>query len=184
MVRSGSLIQQDMIILDSSFNSSADKNIIRSRHQVWSNPWHFLGFGFGSGLSKWAPGTFGTLAAIPVYLLLVQLPWLWYGIITILAFIVGIHICQVTSDDLKVHDFSGIVWDEFVGLWITMFLIPFDWKWLLLGFIFFRFFDIVKPWPINYLDKYAKGGFGIMIDDVLAGIYAWFCLFLVVKYYA
>ncbi len=92
-------------------------------------------------------------------------------------------ICQITSDDLKVHDFSGIVWDEFVGFWITMFLIPFDWKWVLFGFLLFRFFDIVKPWPIRYLDKQVAGGFGIMVDDVLAGVYAWICLFLIVKFY-
>lgn len=160
-----------------------DKEVIRARHQVWRNPWHFLAFGFGSGLAKVAPGTFGTLAAIPVYLLLVQLPWLLYAAFTLLAFYVGITICQVASDDLNVHDFSGIVWDEFVGFWITMFLIPLDWKWVLLGFILFRFFDIVKPWPISYLDKRVQGGFGIMVDDVLAGVYAWIILFLTVKFY-
>ena len=170
--------------MDNSAASRKDKDIIRSRHQTWSNPWHFLGFGFGSGLAKFAPGTFGTLAAVPLYLLLAQLPWLWYGIIVVLAFFVGIYICQRTSDDLNVHDFSGIVWDEFVGFWVTMFLIPFDWKWVVLGFVLFRLFDIVKPWPINYLDKYVKGGFGIMIDDVLAGMYAWLCLFMIVKYYS
>ena len=158
------------------------KEAIRARHQVWRNPWHFLAFGFGSGLAKWAPGTFGTLAAIPVYLLLVQLPWLWYGAITLLAFYIGIRICQVTSDDLKVHDFSGIVWDEFVGFWITMFLIPLDWKWVILGFILFRFFDIVKPWPIGYLDKRVHGGLGIMIDDVIAGIFANICLQIILRF--
>ncbi len=175
--------QEVMIILHKDCGKNPDNNTLRARHQVWSNPWHFLAFGFGSGLAKFAPGTFGTLAAIPLYLLLVQLPWLWYGVITLLAFYIGIRICQVTSDDLKVHDFSGIVWDEFVGFWITMFLIPLDWKWVILGFILFRFFDIVKPWPIRELDQHVKGGFGIMIDDVLAGIYAWLCLFLVVKFY-
>ncbi len=175
--------QEVMIILHKECGKNPDNNTLRARHQVWSNPWHFLAFGFGSGLAKFAPGTFGTLAAIPLYLLLVQLPWLWYGVITLLAFYIGIRICQVTSDDLKVHDFSGIVWDEFVGFWITMFLIPLDWKWVILGFILFRFFDIVKPWPIRELDQHVKGGFGIMIDDVLAGIYAWLCLFLVVKFY-
>ena len=162
--------------------TTSDKDTIRSRHQVWSNPWHFLAFGFGSGLARFAPGTFGTLAAIPPYLLLAQLSWPIYGAITLFSFFIGIYICQVTSDDLQVHDFSGIVWDEFVGLWITLFLIPFEWQWILLGFLLFRFFDILKPWPINYLDKYAKGGFGIMIDDVLAGIYAWICLYLIINF--
>ena len=159
-----------------------DNDLIRSRHKVWQNPWHFLAFGFGSGLAKFAPGTFGTLVAIPVYLLMVQLPWLIYGLITLVAFVIGIHICQVTSDDLQVHDFSGIVWDEFVGFWITMFLIPLEWQWVLWGFILFRFFDIVKPWPIRFLDKQVHGGFGIMIDDVLAGLFAWLCLYLTVEF--
>ena len=103
--------------------------------------------------------------------------------ITVVAFYAGIAICQLTSDDLRVHDFSGIVWDEFVGFWITMFLIPFDWKWIVLGFVLFRFFDIVKPWPIRWLDKKVEGGFGIMIDDVLAGIYAWAVLMLIIQFY-
>ncbi|NOQ78588.1 MAG: hypothetical protein GQ546_04235, partial [Gammaproteobacteria bacterium] len=77
-----------------------DKDIIRARHQTWKNPWHFLAFGFGSGLARFAPGTFGTLAAIPLYLLLVQLPWAVYAVITIAAFFIGIRICQITSDDL------------------------------------------------------------------------------------
>ena len=159
-----------------------DKDTIRSRHQVWHNIWHFLAFGFGSGLARVAPGTFGTIAAILPYLLLAQLPWYLYAGFTLLAFIIGVKICQITSDDLQVHDFSGIVWDEFVGLWITLFLIPLQWQWLLLGFLLFRFFDILKPWPINLLDKHVKGGFGIMIDDVLAGVYAWMCLYFVVNY--
>ena len=175
MVTNSIFCQEDTII--------SDKDVIRARHQTWTNPWHFLAFGFGSGLAKFAPGTFGTLAAIPVYLLLVQLPELLYAAFTLAAFYAGITICQLTSDDLKVHDFSGIVWDEFVGFWITMFMIPLDWKWVLLGFVLFRFFDIVKPWPIRLLDKKVEGGFGIMIDDVLAGIYAWVVLFFIIKFY-
>ncbi len=158
-----------------------NKDEIRSRHQVWSNPWHFLAFGFGSGLARFAPGTFGTLAAIPLYLLMVQLPWMVYALITLAAFWIGITICQKTSDDLQVHDFSGIVWDEFIGFWITMFLIPLQWQWLVLGFVLFRFFDIVKPWPIRWLDQKVGGGFGIMIDDVLAGVYAWIVLYIIVN---
>ena len=149
-----------------------DKDIIRSRHQVWRNPWHFLAFGFGSGLARFAPGTFCTLAAIPPYLLLVQLSWAVYAIVVVLAFFIGIRICQITSDDLQVHDFSGIVWDEFVGLWITLFLIPFEWQWLALGFILFRFFDIFKPFPVNWCDKNLHGGIGVVVDDLMAGVMA------------
>jgi len=100
-----------------------DKQEILSRHKVWRDPYHFLAFGFGSGLARFAPGTFGTLMAIPVYLLLVQLSWPVYAVVTITAFFAGIVICQKTTEDLGVHDFSGIVWDEFVGFWITMFFL-------------------------------------------------------------
>lgn len=158
------------------------KEEVLTRHKVWSNPYHFLAFGCGSGLAKFAPGTFGTVAAIPFYLLLVQLPWLYYGIVLILSFWLGVVVCQKTSDDLGVHDFSGIVWDEFVGFWITMFLIPLTWYNVLLGFILFRLFDIWKPWPIAYVDKQVGGGLGIMIDDVIAGIFAWLVLYSLVSW--
>ena len=147
------------------------------------DPIQWLAVGFGSGLVPKAPGTFGTLAAIPFYFLMQDLGVLAYLIVLVISFAVGCYFCDKTSRDWKVHDHGAIVWDEFVGFWITMFLIPFDWKWVLIGFILFRFFDILKPWPIRYLDKQVEGGFGIMIDDVLAGVYAWICLFLIVKFY-
>ena len=146
-----------------------------------SNPIHFLALGFGSGLIKPAPGTWGTLAAVPVYLLLLQiLPsgLLPYLAVLLVSFIIGVYLCGKTAKDVGVHDHGAIVWDEFVGLWITMTLIPFSWLNLLLGFLLFRLFDIVKPWPIKLLDKHVHGGFGIMIDDVLAGIFAWVILML------
>lgn len=139
----------------------------------WNNHWvHFLAFGFGSGAAPKAPGTFGTLAAIPVYLLLAQLPlWAFIAVIVV-SFFVGIYLCDQTSKDMGVHDHGGIVWDEFVGFWITMIALPFHWAWILAGFVLFRFFDIIKPWPISWLDKRVEGGFGIMIDDVIAGVFA------------
>lgn len=139
---------------------------------ILTNPIHCLAFGFGSGLAPKAPGTFGTVMAIPLYLLLAQSSLWIYGLITIVAFIVGVYLCGKTADDLGVHDHPGIVWDEFVGFWITMFAAPAGWLWLLLGFLLFRLFDIWKPWPIKLLDEKVESGFGIMIDDVLAGIYA------------
>lgn len=154
-----------------------------------TNPWHLLAVGFGSGLSKWVPGTMGTLASIPVYLLLVQLPTLAYCAVVIVAALLGIVICQKTSDDMKVHDHGAIVWDEFVGFWITMSVVPFlglatnDWQIIALGFVLFRIFDMLKPWPISLLDRHVHGGFGIMIDDVLAGIFAAISLWLVVVYW-
>jgi phosphatidylglycerophosphatase A len=140
--------------------------------QVLTNSSHFFAFGFGSGLAPKAPGTFGTLAAVPIYWLIQDLTWPIYITWLIVTFALGVYWCDRSSQQLGVHDHGGIVWDEFVGYWITMFLAPTGWLWMLLGFVLFRFFDIIKPWPINWLDRKVSGGFGIMIDDVLAGIYA------------
>jgi len=140
------------------------------------NPLHLLSLGFGSGLAPFAPGTFGTLAAIPIYLLLAQLTLPYYLAIVVIAFGVGVYVCGYTSTALGVHDHSAIVWDEFVGYWITMIAVPLAWQWIVVGFVLFRVFDIVKPWPVKIADTKMKGGFGIMFDDVLAGLYALGCL--------
>ncbi len=144
--------------------------------QLLRQPTHWLAFGFGSGLAPKAPGTFGTLAAVPLYLLLAQLPLWAYVVALVLSFGVGVYLCHKTADDLGVHDHPGIVWDEFVGYWITMLLAPAGWLWVVIGFVLFRIFDVLKPWPIRWLDKHVHGGFGIMIDDVLAGVFAWLVL--------
>ena len=136
------------------------------------NPLHLLSLGFGSGLSPKAPGTMGTLFAIPPYLLLAQLDLLWYLVAVVIAFGVGVYLCGYTSRALGVHDHSGIVWDEFVGYWVTMLAAPPGWQWILVGFVLFRLFDVVKPWPVSLADKRMKGGFGIMFDDLLAALYA------------
>ena len=142
----------------------------------------FFAFGFGSGLSPFAPGTFGTLAAIPLYLILIQMSWPMYAWLVLIAFVVGVKLCDVTGGRLGVHDYGGIVWDEFVGFWITMFLISFTWQNVIIGFFVFRFFDIVKPPPIGWLDRKVSGGFGVMIDDVLAGFYSMLVMLLVDRY--
>ncbi|MBU2965744.1 phosphatidylglycerophosphatase A [Amphritea sp. 2_MG-2023] len=139
---------------------------------VWRNPIHFLAFGLGSGASPWAPGTAGTLAAIPLYLLIQPLALPWYAAVLLVTFVVGIYLCGKTSADMGVHDHGGIVWDEFVGYWITMFAAPPGWLWIVIGFVLFRLFDILKPWPISWADKQVAGGMGIMLDDVLAGVMA------------
>ena len=136
------------------------------------NPLHFLSLGFGSGLMPKAPGTFGTLAAIPVYIVLSGLNLELYIVSVIVLSIVGIWLCAYTSEKLGVHDHPGIVIDEFAGYLITMIALPATWLWMLIGFILFRFFDIVKPWPISWLDKHVHGGTGIMLDDILAGLLA------------
>ncbi|WP_081091514.1 phosphatidylglycerophosphatase A [Photobacterium leiognathi] len=155
--------------------STNPKDLLKMR-----NPWHLLATGFGSGLAKYVPGTMGTLAAIPFYLLLAQLPFGWYLVAVLIAALIGVKICTITSGDMKVHDHGSIVWDEFVGFWITMAIAPtVSWQWVLTGFILFRFFDMVKPWPISWLDKHVKGGFGIMVDDILAGFMAMIALWVV-----
>lgn len=141
-----------------------------------SNPIHFLALGFGSGMMAKAPGTFGTLAAIPVYILMAPLSIEWYLGLTLLSVVMGFYICGKAAKDMGVHDHGAIVWDEFAGLLITMIAAPAGWVWIVVGFALFRFFDILKPWPIRWLDAKVKGGFGIMIDDVLAGIFALACL--------
>ena len=140
------------------------------------NPLHCLAFGFGSGLAPVAPGTFGTLVAVPLYLLLSELTWPLYSAAVVVGFIVGVFVCEYTSKALGVHDHGAIVWDEIVGFWITMIAVPSTWQWILAGFMLFRLFDIVKPWPIKIVDAKMKGGIGIMFDDVLAGLYALACL--------
>lgn len=152
-------------------NSEYGKNHLTPK-RILTNPILFLAFGFGSGLAKKAPGTCGTLAAIPIYLLIVQTGNLSYSLVTIAVTIVGIWICGLAADKLGEHDFGGIVWDEIAGYLITLWWIPFSWQGVVLGFILFRFFDILKPWPIKWADRRVKGGFGIMLDDVLAGAFA------------
>tara|TARA_R110001583_G_scaffold54126_5_gene166176 strand:- start:248 stop:718 length:471 start_codon:yes stop_codon:yes gene_type:complete len=140
------------------------------------NPVHLLSVGFGSGLAPKAPGTFGTIAALPIWYGLQFLPPAYYVLVLILAFVLGVYLCGATADALGVHDHGGIVWDEFVGLWIALFMVPMHITWIALGFVLFRLFDIWKPWPIRVLDAKVHGGFGIMIDDVLAGVYAYLVL--------
>lgn len=149
--------------------------MIRIRPQ-WRNPIHLLAFGFGSGAAPRAPGTWGTLAALVPYYFLQQLALLPYLAVVLVAFVAGIYICGRCSRDLGVHDHGGIVWDEFVGLWLTLILVPDGWPWLLAGFVLFRFFDILKPWPILWADRRIDGGLGIMLDDVFAALYAWLVL--------
>ena len=149
--------------------------------KLLSNPVHFLAFGFGSGLFAKAPGTAGTLLGILIWIFLVKLSLVAYIIITVAAALTGIYICGKTSRDLNVHDHSGIVWDEIVGIWLAMILVPVSWGWILASFLIFRFFDILKPWPISWLDKNVSGGIGIMADDLLAGGFTAIVLYLAMK---
>lgn len=96
-----------------------------------------------------------------------------YLAMLVISMVFGIWLCSDSARRLGVHDHSGIVWDEFVGMWITLFLAPPGWLWIVVGFALFRLFDVLKPWPIRWLDRHISGGLGIMLDDVLAGVIAW-----------
>jgi phosphatidylglycerophosphatase A len=132
---------------------------------------HFVAFGFGSGASPIAPGTFGTLAAVPIQLALQAVAPGEYLIIVAAMLIAGVWICRVTERDLGTHDPGGIVWDEIVGFQVAMFLAPPGWGWMVVGFALFRFFDIWKPFPIRTLEARIPGAWGTMLDDVAAGLY-------------
>jgi phosphatidylglycerophosphatase A len=141
------------------------------RKVVFGSPSGFLAFGFGSGLSPFAPGTMGTLVAVPFIFALKALgaPGFWLALV--LLFLLGVYLCERVSQELGVHDHGGIVWDEMVGYWLSAAFVPLQWYWLLGAFLLFRFFDILKPWPIRQLDRKVSGGFGIMIDDVVAALF-------------
>jgi phosphatidylglycerophosphatase A len=148
--------------------------------QVLTSPVLFLAFGFGSGLAPRAPGTAGTLMAIPLYLLLVRLGWPVYLLAVVVVSLAGIWICQQASRQLGEHDHPGIVWDEFAGYLVTMIPAPAGWPWVVAGFVLFRVFDIWKPWPVSWADRQIRGGLGIMVDDLLAGALAGFILWCAV----
>lgn len=128
--------------------------------------------GFGSGLAPRAPGTAGTVVAIPLFLLMQPLPLVTYLLVTTCLFIAGIWICTYTAEKLGVHDHPSIVFDEIVGYLITMIAAPEGWLPIVVGFILFRLLDAVKPWPISWFDRNVNGGLGIMVDDVVAGAIA------------
>jgi phosphatidylglycerophosphatase A len=144
---------------------SADPSLLR-------DPIHLLAFGFGSGLAPRAPGTFGTLVAVPIVLGVMQFGFAVHLAFAIVAAVAGIWLCGESARRLGVHDHPGIVWDEITGYTVTMLAAPPDWRWLAAGFVLFRFFDIVKPWPIREADHSLSGGLGIMLDDIIAGIFA------------
>lgn len=143
----------------------------RARQVAFGSVDGFLAFGFGSGLLTRAPGTMGTLAAVPFALLLPLVDGTVRGLIVLGAFLIGIWLCRRATRRLGVEDYGGIVWDEMAGYWLAVAWLPPHWAWLAAAFLLFRFFDIYKPWPISAADKRVGGGFGIMLDDAIAGVY-------------
>lgn len=151
--------------------SSAKRQQV-SKRAVLTDPVCLLAFGGGLGLAPVAPGTFGTLAGLPLYLLFANLDAASYGLGVLVLFLVGIPLCASAERRLGIQDHSGIVWDEIVGLLITLWGAEPTWLNLALGFALFRLFDAAKPWPIRWFDRRVHGGFGIMLDDAIAGALA------------
>ena len=139
---------------------------------------HWIAFGFGSGLASWAPGTFGTLAAVPLYWLLQPLSLAAYIALLLVFSGIGVWACGRTARELGSKDPSAIVWDEVVGYLLAMTGSPGGWPWAVAGFVVFRLFDIWKPWPVRVLDQRVTGGLGIILDDLAAGAMAWAVLWL------
>lgn len=139
---------------------------------LFSHPAHLLSFGFGAGLARKAPGTFGTLVAFPMYWFLApRLSEMVFILVLIWSFAIGVWVCDKTGKALGVPDYGGIVWDEVAAFLLVLFFTPPGWAWALLAFALFRFFDIVKPQPIRYFDSNWHGGLGVMFDDLLAAGY-------------
>lgn len=147
---------------------------------IWRNPLHFIAFGFGAGALPVAPGTFGTLMALPFYLLLAPLPWLVYLVCIFLITLGSIWLCGRVEREMQIHDHPGMCIDEIVGYLITMIHVPSGAGWMALGFLLFRLFDIWKPWPIRQVDRQVQGGLGVILDDVVAGVYAFLVLQVIV----
>ncbi|MEQ9023259.1 MAG: phosphatidylglycerophosphatase A [Pseudomonadales bacterium] len=139
------------------------------------DPVHFLALGLGSGMPRFAPGTWGTLMALILFLLAHRVfgavHWSWLSLVVIAGALSGIYLCGKTARDLGVHDHGAIVWDEFIGFWLCLIGIPVGWYWLLAAFVLFRIFDILKPLPIKWADQKVHGGLGVMLDDLIAGAY-------------
>jgi phosphatidylglycerophosphatase A len=142
-----------------------------------SHPAHCLSFGFGAGLAPKAPGTFGTLVALPLYFF-VMMTWPFMQQLLLIAalFVLGVYVCHVTGVALGVSDHGAIVWDEIVAMLLVLMFTPVAWQWWCIAFLLFRLFDIWKPFPIRQCDAAIKGGLGVMLDDILAAIYAIACL--------
>jgi len=139
---------------------------------VLTDPVHFLAFGFGTGLAPFAPGTFGSLPGVLLFWLTMAYGlYVQFAVLAVLI-VAGIWICGESARRLGIHDHGGIVWDEIAGMYLTLMVAPFSVAGWLLAFVLFRVMDIVKPWPIRDLDHRLGGGVGIMLDDLVAALYA------------
>jgi phosphatidylglycerophosphatase A len=143
---------------------------------LFAHPAHFLALGFGSGLAKKAPGTFGTLLGVLLAWPFFMLPVIWQAPVLFSLFLLGVWCCDKTGRALGVADHGSIVWDEIIAIILVLGFTPMNWLWWLGAFVLFRLFDIWKPFPIRQLDARMKNGFGVMLDDILAAIYSIVCI--------
>jgi phosphatidylglycerophosphatase A len=156
------------------------------RRTIFAHPAGWIASGFGSGLSPFASGTVGSAAALIPWLALRLLDWPLYLGAVALAFAIGVWASGVVIAKLRIEDPGVVVWDEFVGQWIALLplvVAPRGWGWVVVAFVLFRIFDVVKPWPASWADRSVKGGLGAMLDDVIAGIYAALALALLVRFF-
>ncbi len=152
------------------------------RRALVTHPAGWIALGFGSGLAPMAQGTVGSAVAIAPWLALRLLPIPAYLVVLLLAFAIGTWACDAAGIRIGVEDHRALVWDEFVGQWLALLPAMFAPWWAVpIGFVLFRLFDVWKPWPIGWLDRRVKGGAGVMIDDVVAGIFAALVLALILS---
>lgn len=155
---------------------------IKNKRELLKDPIHFISLGFGTGLAPKAPGTFGTLPALVLVWLFAPLGVSAYVGVVVLFTLLGIYLCGATAKAMGEHDAPAIVWDEIAGFMIAMIAVPVSAWSLLVAFLLFRFFDIVKPWPIRWFDRKVDGGLGIMLDDVIAGLFTLVIMHLLLIY--
>jgi phosphatidylglycerophosphatase A len=157
-----------------------------TRRRVLAHPAGWIASGFGSGFSPIASGTVGSAIAILPWLALRNLDVAIYAVVLAVAFAIGIGCADRVIRVLQVEDPGVVVWDEFVGQWIALLplvVAPRGWPWIVAGFVLFRLFDVWKPWPASWADRSVKGGFGTMLDDVIAGLYAAVVLALSMRFF-
>lgn len=156
-----------------------------TRRRLMKHPLGWIAAGFGAGFAPRAPGTVGSIAALlPWWFFMKDLPLPAYLAVVAAGFALGWWAAHWVIHETKIEDPGLVVWDEYVGVWITLLAAPAGWPWMLAGLVLFRIFDIAKPWPVSWADRKLHGGFGAMLDDALAGLYALGSLQLVAMFFA
>ncbi len=163
--------------------TASGKTIYPSLSWVFAKPWRWIAFSFGTGIVRPGPGTWGTVFAWIVWVVLLQhLPDLWMAPFLLFSYGLGCWACHRTGQDLGVSDHGGMNWDEAVAFWLVLWLSPTGWLAQTVAFILFRFFDVIKPAPIRYFDHRLDNGFGVMWDDILAAGYALLGMAILVRF--